>query len=73
MKHLKKFNLKKKSKDMFAKVYKPLYGALVLLSDCTKEGVLTEQGFGHIGFVYGTIKGSTKIAVLGGNQGNQIK
>ncbi|AUC76027.1 CHAP domain-containing protein [Olleya sp. Bg11-27] len=61
----------KKSKNMFVKVYKPLYGALMVFSDCTKEGVLSSSG--HIAFVYGTVKGSNKIAALGGNQSNQLK
>ncbi|WP_438710337.1 hypothetical protein ACSTS3_15085 [Aquimarina muelleri] len=62
---------KLKAKDMLFKVTEPLYGALALFSDCTKEGVAYNGG--HICFVYGTVEGAEKLAVLGGNQNSQIK
>jgi uncharacterized protein (TIGR02594 family) len=62
---------KLKAKDMLIKVSEPLYGAIAVFSDCSKEGVAKTGG--HICFVYGTVEGAEKLAVLGGNQDNKIK
>lgn len=59
-----------KSKDKLKKVSKPVYGSIVVFSDCNSSGVCKSQG--HVGFAYGKIA-DTKIAVLGGNQGNKLK
>lgn len=47
----------------FVKVDKPIYGAIA---------VFGRTGGGHVAFVYGREKGSDKIIVVGGNQGDMI-
>jgi len=52
------------------KINKPIFGAIVVFSDCSKTGKLKSSG--HVNYVYGTLP-KNRTACLGGNQGDRIK
>lgn len=58
------------------KIEEPQYGAIVIFTDCKKNGEIIydkyNNSFGHVAFIVGELSDG-KYACLGGNQGHQIK